>query len=283
MAAVLTPVATGGCRAEGNTTRYDIRGQIQEVRPEADEVVLKHDTIPDYMDAMTMPFRVEDPAELEGREPGDLVTAVLVVSAEDAALVDLRRIGHAPVVAGEPRPAASSGFELLRPGDDVPDATFIDQDGRELRLVDLRGRAVALTFIYTRCPIPTFCPTMDRHFATIQRAVAEDADLDGKVRLLSVSFDPTNDIPPVLKAHAEALGADPGTWSFLTGDRDDLDRFAARFGVQVTRDLDDPSTLSHNLRTAVIAPGGTLAAVHIGFDWTPTQVLDELRSAAGRP
>ena len=93
---------------------------------------------------------------------------------------------------------------------------------------------MVVTFIYTRCPLPTFCPLMDRHFATIQTAIKGDPALKN-VRLVSVSFDPATDTPPVLKKHAAELNADPARWTFLTGDRDDIDRFAARFGVSVAR------------------------------------------------
>ncbi len=279
LAVALLVCLVTACARDPEPRRLEIRGRIQEIRPETREIVLRHDAIPGYMDAMTMPFRVDRPRELEGRVPGDLVTAVLLVTDRDAFLVDLQRSGFSEITTRAPAPAATSGLELVRPGTEAPDATFVDQDGRTRRLRDARGKAVALTFIYTRCPIPTFCPMMDRHFASIQRTLAEDAELRDRVALMSVSFDPMYDTPPVLKAHAESLDADPATWSFLTGERDDIDRFAARFGVQITRDLNDPLNISHTLRTAVIAPDGTLTAVHMGYDWTPGQVLDELRAA----
>ncbi|MBI3490325.1 MAG: SCO family protein [Acidobacteria bacterium] len=117
---------------------------------------------------------------------------------------------------------------------------------------------------------------MDRHFATIQKALKADASLKG-VRLVTVSFDPATDTPAVLKRHAKTLEADPTRWTFLTGDRDDVDRFAARFGVSISRAPNDPRDITHNLRTAIINADGTLAKVYTGNDWTPDQVLADLK------
>ena len=152
-------------------------------------------------------------------------------------------------------PSASSGFELLKPGEAVPDASFVDQDGKKRTFSSFKGSPVLMTFIYTKCPMPTFCPLMDQHFATIQKKLKDDPALKGRVHLVSVSFDPIVDTPPVLKAHAQTLGADLKTWTFLTGDRDDIDRFAARFGVSVARSLTDQRDITHNLRTALVDAG----------------------------
>jgi protein SCO1/2 len=173
-------------------------------------------------------------------------------------------------------PTASSGFELLRPGEPVPAGAFVDQDGRKRTFAAFKGSPVVVTFVYTKCPLPTFCPLMDRHFATLQRTLKDDAALQ-KVHLVTVSFDPTIDTPPVLKAHAKELGADLKRWTFLTGDRDEVDRFAARFGVSVSRALNDPRDITHNLRTAIVGADGTLVKVYTGNEWTPDQVLADLR------
>ena len=110
-------------------------------------------------------------------------------------------------------------------------------------LASLKGQTVVLTFIYTQCPIPTFCPLMDRHFVTIQERLKADPAL-ARVHLVTVSFDPVTDTPPVLKKHAEKLGADTARWTFFTGDRDDVDRFASRFGVTIARDVKDPLNIT---------------------------------------
>ena len=121
---------------------------------------------------------------------------------------------------------------------------------------------------------------MDRHFATIQRALKGDPRLRSRVRLLSISFDPAHDTPAVLKAHAKTLAADPTLWSFLTSDRDDIDRFAARFGVTVIRE-ENTRDITHTLRTAIIDPSGKLVKVYTGVEWTPQQILGDLEAAVG--
>src|SRR5499427_5673186 len=159
------------------------------------------------MPAMTMPYEVEDPKALETLAPGDLIDSTLVVFSAGARIRNVRKVGTAPLEkppADAPMPKASAGFELLKPGEAVPDAAFVDQDGRKRRFDGFKGSTVVMTFIYTRCPLPTFCPLMDRHFAAMQKPLKEDPAL-GKVHLVTVSFDPVTDTPPVLKAHAKTL------------------------------------------------------------------------------
>ena len=135
--------------------------------------------------------------------------------------------------------------------------------------------------MYTRCPVPDFCPLMDRHFAAVQRAIASDERLRGRVHLTSVTIDPAFDTPSVLAAHAARLGADETMWSFLTGEPVDIERFASRFGVSVLKE-GKGAELVHNLRTAVVDTDGRMVRVFGGNDWTPEQVLAELRTLAVR-
>jgi len=156
-----------------------------------------------------------------------------------------------------------------------------DNTGGEARLHWLgEASAVLVTFTYTNCPMPTFCPLMDRNFVTIQNKLkAEKNELN--VRLLTVSFDPATDTPAVLKKHAEKLGADPRIWSFLTGDRDAIDQWASRFGVSVSRAINDPRDITHNLRTAIIDRQGNLVQTYTGNEWNPDQVLADVRVMVG--
>jgi protein SCO1/2 len=172
---------------------------------------------------------------------------------------------------------ASSGFELLDAGEQVPDQLLIDQDGKPRPLSSLRGHRVALTFTYTRCPMPSFCPLMDRNFAALQREIKKMPAL-ADVKLLSVSFDPQVDTPGVLKLHAQQLGADPLVWNFVTGDRDEVARFAARFGITIERAEQNPTEITHNLRTAILDPQGRLVKVHTGNSWTPADLLVDLKA-----
>jgi protein SCO1/2 len=192
----------------------------------------------------------------------------------------LTKTGTAKVDAPPPAPVAQSGFELIRPGAEVPDQAFVDQEGRHRRFSDIRGgRAVAMTFIYTKCPMPTFCPMMDRNFVELQNAITARPGLRDSVRLLSVSFDPKNDTPPVLKKHASGLGADPALWTFVTGNRDDIDRFAMNFGVTLIRgEASNPDEIGHTLRTAIIDRNGRLVKTYTGNEWTVSDLVDDLET-----
>jgi protein SCO1/2 len=260
---------------------FVLQGQIISLAPNHTEATVKHEDIVGLMPAMTMPYRVREPKLLDGLAPGDLIKARLVLVSNDAYLDQVLKTGQAPLDAPPAEaPSASSGFELLKPGELVPDVTLVDQDGRKRTFSSFKGQTIVATFIYTRCPMPTFCPLMDRNFASVQKKLKEDPSLTAErkgVHLVSISFDPITDTPPVLKKHAVGLGADPKTWTFLTGDRDEVDKFAARFGVSVARALSDARDITHNLRTAIVDPSGRLVKIYTGNEWTSDQLLADLR------
>jgi len=270
------------CRSAPESRTYNLQGQVLAVAADRQQATIEHEEIQGLMAAMTMTFAVKDARLLEGIGAGDLVDATLVVDENESYLTALRKVGEAPLEAPAPPPAASSGVELLQPGDPVPDAEFVDQDGRARTFSSFKGSPLAITFIYTSCPIPDFCPLMDRNFAAVQQALDDDPMLRG-VHLLSVSFDPLTDTPAVLERHAERLQADPARWTFVTGDRDDIDRFAARFGVSVTRSPDNPIDIAHNLRTVVVDADGRVVTIHTGNRWTPEELVADLKAVAGRP
>jgi protein SCO1/2 len=266
------------CATKTDERSYTLQGQVLSIDAAHKSVTVKHEEIKGFMPAMTMPYEVQDVKTLNTIAPGDLINATLVVFANGAHLTAVKKVGSAPLEkppAEAPMPTAASGFELLKPGEAVPNANFLDQDGNKRAFADFKGSRVVMTFIYTECPMPTFCPLLDRRFAAMQKPLAENAAMKD-VRLVSVSFDPATDTPPVLKAHARRLNADPERWTFLTGDRDDVDRFAARFGVQVSRALNDARDITHNLRTVIIDKDGKLLKVYTGNDWTPEQILGDL-------
>jgi protein SCO1/2 len=275
VASIVSVVLCAGC-TESRHREYTLVGQILGVDVARLELLIKHENIEGFMPGMTMPFQVRDARLLEGRAAGDLIRATLVVEDAKAYLSAIEKTGSAPVDTPAPGPA-SSGFELLRPGEEVPDQIFTDQAGRERRLSDFEGRALAITFIYTRCPIPTFCPYLDRQFAALQQRIAA-RKLQERVHLVSVSFDPEHDTPAVLAAHAKKLAADPAIWTFATGDRDEIDRFARRLGLTLVRD--NPADIAHNMRTAVIDPRRRVVRIFTGVEWTPEELLGELERAA---
>ena len=275
-------LASAACSKAPDQRSFTLQGQVQSLDASRKTVVVKHEEIKNFMPAMTMPYEVEEAKLLDGLAPGDLINAKLIVFSNGAHLAEIRKVGTAPLEkppAEAPNPAASSGFELIRPGQPAPDARFVDQDGKARQFAAFKGAPVVMTFIYTKCPLPTFCPLMDRHFVTLQKMLQADPALN-PVRLVTVSFDPLTDTPPVLKRHAKSLDADLTRWTFLTGDRDEVDQFAARFGVSVSRAMNDARDIAHNLRTAIIGADGTLIKVYTGNDWSPEQVLADLKNLA---
>ena len=274
-----TVVASSACAGKSDQRSYTLQGQVLALDLAHRTVTVKHEEIKGFMPAMTMPYEAKDVKLLDGIGPGDLITATLVVYSNGAHLSTIKKVGSAPLEkppADTAAPTASSGFELLKPGEPVPNASFLDQDGKRRSFADFKGSRVVMTFIYTECPMPTFCPLLDRRFAAMQQPLAADAAMKD-VHLVTVSFDPATDTPPVLKAHAKRLNADPARWTFLTGDRDEIDRFASRFGVQVSRALNDARDITHNLRTVIIDRDGKLVKVYTGNDWTPEQILNDLK------
>ena len=271
-------LAATACSRAPEARTYQLTGQVLAVRPETNEILVRHEDIPGFMPAMTMPYKVKDPGLLNGRVPGDLVTATLQVAPDLAWLSAITRTGSAPLPedAATKIPAAA-GVQLLKPGDEVPDTALIDQDGKPLALSAWRGSAIVVTFIYTRCPLPQFCPLMDRRFAEMQALAAADPATRGRVRLLSISFDPAADSAAVLQAHAAKAGADPAVWRFATAPEEIVDRLAATFGVNVIREKD--GTITHNLRTAVIDPRGLIVSIHDSNAWSASSLVDELNTA----
>jgi protein SCO1/2 len=237
--------------------------------------VIKHEDVKGFMPGMTMPFTVQDPALLSGKERGDLVTATLVVGETQAYLTTLNRTGHQEVSEPPPPPPQP---DVLTAGQTVKDAPLVDQDNRSRAFSTFKGHRLAVTFIYTRCPIPNFCPLMDKHFAAVQKTVATTPSL-ADVRLLTVTLDPAFDRPAILKAYARRREADPAIWTFLTGEPTDVNAFASQFGLYVEHNPQNAIDITHNLRTAVIDPEGRLVTVHSGNSWTPDELVADLSAA----
>jgi protein SCO1 len=279
-AAMLPMVELGCTRTAEEKRTYPIRGQIlsvgQTLPDGRREVSVAHEDIPGFMPAMTMAYFVKTASLLDGLVPGDLVTATLVVIGGDVHLEAVKKTGHAPLPA-DAKPVKA--LDVMAPGDEVPDEGLEDQSGRTRKLSDWRGRALAVTFVYTRCPLPDFCPLLDRRFAELQRAIQADPALRDRAHLVSISFDPAHDTVEVIRAHAKARGADPQTWSYLTGSQAAIDRLTSRFGVSAINEKDDARSITHNMRTAIVDARGRLVTVHSGSDWTVETLLEDLRRA----
>jgi len=277
LAAVLAIAA--GCGAPDPPTsvrEFPLTGEVLAIKPDKSEIQVKHDEVKGFMEPMTMWFTVKDPRLVDGFAPGDLLSATLVLTAEDHYLTGITKTGSRP--PGEAAAPTPSQAEILPIGAPVPEIAFTDENGQPRPLSSYRGAYTLLTFIYTRCPLPDYCPRMNAHFAAVQRSLKADAALGRSVRLLSVSFDPGFDTPVVLAAKAKELGADPALWHFVTAPRERVDAFGAALGLSVLREGADGSNITHNLRTVLLDPEGKLARTYNGKEWSPDDVVRDLQA-----
>jgi protein SCO1/2 len=269
--------AASACSAPpppASVREFPLTGEVLAIKPDRSQVQVKHDEVKGFMDAMTMWFNIKDARLLDGIAPGDLISATLVLTAEDSYLTGIRKTGSRP----PGQATAPPQVDVLPVGGAVPDITFTDEDGQPRPLSSYRGTYTLLTFIYTRCPLPDYCPRMNAHFAAVQRGLKADARLSRNVRLLSVSFDPEFDTPARLAAKAKEMAADSSLWHFVTARRDLVDAFGGRLGLSVLREGAGGQNITHNLRTALIDRDGKLARTYNGNDWSPEAVLGDLQA-----
>ncbi len=283
--------AGGSGRVSGQTTQvkeFTLVGEVKKVEKETREIIIQHEKIAGFMEAMTMPFRIDDRSILDDVRPGDQVEGKLRVEQEngqtkDYRLVDLRVVKTAlaaPLVldASGAAPQLLARPRTLQPGDQVPDFAMIGQDGKTFKLSDMRGYVVVVTFIYTRCPLPDFCPAMDRKFADLALSIGAFPERAEKIRLLSVSFDPDHDTPEILRKHAKIRGAAPPLWAFAVAPHDELARISGPLGLVYGPRADD---IIHNLCTAVIDQNGLLVRLEIGTQrnkWSSAELLKTVYS-----
>lgn len=279
LALTMVLLLSAACADKPTGREYHVEGQVLAVDAPKGQVMIRCEKIPGYMEAMTMPFTVKRASVIAGTRPGDLVSGTLLVTADGSWITDLKTVGTAPL-AGVLPPGAVAVMET---GETIPDARFTDEQGQPRRIASFRGSALVITFIYTRCPLPDYCPLMDRHFAALQQALTRAPALRARVHLLSITIDPAFDTPAVLRKHAAELGADPAVWSFVTGSGDDVRAFAGRLGVFVSRGDGDQGPIAHNLRTAIVDATGRLVKVYDGNDWTPDDILRDLRALPAAP
>jgi protein SCO1 len=260
---------------------YKLRGKVVSTNSATGEVTLDHEAIPEFMDAMTMPYKLKDPSILSELHPGDVVTADIMVSQQADADVFL---DHIVVVAqGKPDYKPTVIYHVPETGDKVPDFTMRNQDGRLIHLDQYRGKEVLITFIYTRCPLPNFCPLVTHNFATIEKQLAGDPKLYRLTHLLCVSFDPDHDTPERLRAYgAQYIGSDAkdafAHWDFAVPQKPVVTEMAKYFDVGLTVGADD--TINHTLSTTLIGRDGKVVRFYPGNEWTPEQVLNDVKRAA---
>ncbi len=268
-----------GCQTEPKAApgrRFELKGKVVSVDKAKHQVTLDHEEIPGYMQAMIMPFTLKDEQILKELAPGDQLQATLVVDADSSSLEDISFTRMSPDDAAtnktETRPEPN-------PGDAVPNFSLVNQDAKPIRLDGYRGKALLLTFIYTRCPLPEYCTLMSDNFARIDKDLQKDSTLYQKTHLLSVSFDPAYDTPKVLRSYGAAHTGNYTSetfkhWEFATGTPEQIKEIGKFFGLTYVQEKDQ---IVHSLRTIIITPDGKVYKIYRGNDWKPDEVLRDLQ------
>jgi protein SCO1/2 len=270
LAAMAAAVAVSAC-----ATTHQATGLVVRVDPAASTLTVSHDEVPGVMDAMVMPFTVRGRNRIDAIRPGDRVAFRLVVRKDSSHIDRVKLLSATPTDQGLiVTPAAPT---LVPIGGSVPDFDLIDQRGAPVTLAGLRGRVVVVTFIYTRCPLPDYCPRMIRNLDAVRDRFR--ARLGKDLALLTVTFDPQYDTPERLTAFARSQKADVDGWYFLTGDADGIQQVCEAFGVEY---WPDSGLITHTLQTAVVDREGRLAAAVEGKDFTGRQIADLVQTVLDR-
>ena len=270
---------------QDNVQTFPLRGRVVSLDPATKEVMLAHDAVPGFMEAMTMPYKLGTPEAFGELHPGDTITARLVVQRDsdgeyhNAQLDRIVTVGQA-----QPDYLPAKQYHIPTIGDAVPDFKLLDQSGKAITLARYRGKALLVTFIYTRCPLGDFCPRMSRNFAEINSTLSQDRSLYSKTDLLSISFDPVYDKPAVLKSYGAAYtgkytGETFDHWQFAAPSKEDLPKVEQYFNVGVTG---ESASLTHSLSTVLIDPAGKIAAWYPGNDWKPADVVASMRQVTAK-
>ncbi len=281
----LVQVAVRPVRLEAQARRLAMRGMVLKVDLTHRSVVISHDSVPGLMPAMTMPFEVRNARELTGLAAGAIVAFTLVLENESSHVERLTVIRYASV---EQDPITARRLRLLQDltaapapapaiGQAVPDFTLIDQARAQVSLSHLKGKVVALNFIYTSCALPQFCYRLTNHFSVVAERFKERLGRD--LVLLTVTFDPARDTPERLAEYSRQWHADPAVWHFLTGDSQAVIRVCRQFGLDA---FPDEGLISHSTRTVIIDRRGTLAASIEGNQHTAGQLGDLVETVLSR-
>ena len=259
------------------TREFHLHGQVIQSDASNKTIVVKHGDIPGFMPGMTMQYKVKQTSEADGLRPGDIIDAKVSVFRDGS---DFWLSGVRITERGGATGGPSTSVQMLKPGEHVPDLELIDQDGKPFHLSDFKGKAVLMTFIYTRCPLPEFCPRLSSQFARIQNDLARTPDDYALTHLLTVSFDPQYDTPAVLRKYGMAYLQDDASgfshWGFASAPPDKLRALANAFGLVY---IEEENQISHTMNIVLIAPDGTVSR-YWSADWTAAELEDALRKAA---
>ena len=264
--------------AAANVKRYSLHGTVLATSAPTGEITIKHGDIPGFMPAMTMPYKLKNPDDAQRLRAGDEISAdVLVPSDSDDYLLDKIFVG----ASGRALPPRTIPPHQLMIGEQVPDVPLVNQDGRTIRLGEYRGKAVLVTFIYTRCPMPKACPLITSHFAKVNAMLSRNPRAYASSHLISISLDPIYDKPSVLRQYGLAYLDDNAAafshWEFADTTPDDLKRLAAAFGLQYS---EENNQITHTMQTTLIGPDNKVAQVWPGSGWDPNDVAHAVEAVA---
>ncbi|MCU1289619.1 MAG: Electron transport protein SCO1/SenC [Acidobacteria bacterium] len=268
-------------QASPSAKRYNMKGKVVAIDKAKKKATIAHEDIPGFMEAMTMDFPIHETWVWEDLQPGSEIFAELVVDNTAQDTYWLEKIGI--IAAPNPnQPAVQVDERFAQIGNEVPDFTLTNQDGKRISLRDYRGKALAITFIYSRCPLPNFCIAMSKNFSDLALQLKDNAEMKDKIRLLTVSFDPQTDTPEKLRQYGLGyLGknenADFTVWQLAVGSEKEVRGIADFFGLRYEISEEDKTQFNHSLRTAVISPDGKVTKILPGSDWTPNDLLREMQ------
>jgi protein SCO1/2 len=230
--------------ADSSARSYEVRGIVRGFAPDRSTISVDHKDIPGFMPSMTMPFTVRNQKEISALKIGDGISFRMTVTDKDLFLDQVKVIPASDihVASPTPPPSASSSSARLKEGETVPFFSLTNQDGARVTADTFRDRPYILTFVFTRCPVPNFCPRISQNFSQLQNAIKADPALATKVRLVSITLDPKFDTPEILKVYAEHQQADRAIWTFATGEPAQIDALTQSFAVYVQPEGD---TISH--------------------------------------
>jgi protein SCO1 len=247
------------------TRHFQVTGIVRGVESNGETLLIQHENIPGFMPAMTMPFSLRGTNVSQGFADGDRVRFDLAVTKDDSWVSRIEKLRTINVSSANY--AAAPEESTLKPGDPVPDFALTDQNGKAFHLGDFRGKAVLVTFIYTRCALPNYCPLMSKNFSELQDKLTKE--FAGRFQLVSISFDAGYDTPRVMKSYAQIFTKDESSWTFASGSKLQILSVASQFGLIY---LPEAGAFTHDLRTALIGPDGRLIHVWRSNVWTPDEV-----------
>jgi protein SCO1/2 len=252
---------------------YQVRGVLRSINFADKTATIKHEEIPGYMPGMTMPFDVKEMAELAPLSVGEHVAFELVVTDTTSWIEGVKRIAGEAEAQPAPVEGKTTGARL-KEGDRMPEFRLVDDQGREITGDTFAGKPLLVTFIFTRCPLPNFCPLMSRNFEVIRDGIGGDPVLASQVRFLSISFDPKFDTAEVLRQYANNHTPEHDVWRFASGSQEQVDAITQAFSVYIQR---ESGTISHGLCTALIGPDGVIRKIWRGNGWDASEAVSALR------